>query len=64
VCVCVCVCVCGASVHLDLARWQLYRPTVRVMNAVKPVNVNPLALRKTDEILDVSEKSCSLYPTA
>jgi len=52
------------AVHVDLAQWQLYRPTVRVVNAVKAVNVNPLALHKADGILDVSEKSCSVYPTA
>jgi hypothetical protein len=35
------VCVCGAAIHLDLAQWQCYRPTVGVVNAVERVSVNP-----------------------
>jgi hypothetical protein len=34
-------CVFGAAVHLDLAQWQYYRPTLRVVNTVKRVSVNP-----------------------
>ena len=38
---CVCVCVCGAAVHLDLAQWQLYRPTAKVVNTVKTCKRQP-----------------------